>query len=90
MIACENCARQVRSLRFRLTQNLKKIRKKSIFAALGAPEDFENFDKFLHHFKSIAAEQLFVTIVFQKKTKIFFHSTLLSSTSTLVYTVYQE
>ena len=79
VIACENCARQVRLLRFWLTQIKKKSGKNQIFTALGAPENFEIFDKFMHHFNSIAAEQLLVTIAFQKKNKKNFHSTLLLS-----------
>ena len=47
-----------------------------MFTALGAPQDFEIFDWFLYHFKSIATEQLFITIVFQANNKKFFHSTL--------------
>ena len=47
--------------------------------ALGAPEDFEIFDYFLYHFESIAAEQLFITIVFQTKNKKIFHSTLINT-----------
>ena len=41
MIACENCARQVRLLRFPLMQ---KFAKNQFFTALGAPVDFEIFD----------------------------------------------
>ena len=47
-----------------------------MFTALGAPQDFEIFDWFLYHFKSIATEQLFITIVFQTNNKKFFYSTL--------------
>ena len=49
--------------------------------ALGAPEDFEIFDYFLYHFEIIAAEQLFITIVFQTKNKKIFHSTLMHKLS---------
>ena len=52
--------------------------------ALGAPEDFEIFDYFLYHFEIIAAEQLFITIVFQTKNKKIFHSTLLCILVTMV------
>ena len=45
MIACENCVRQVRLLRFPLMRKFLKISAKNqFFTALGAPEDFEIFD----------------------------------------------
>ena len=45
MIAGENCARQVRLLRFLLMQKFeKKSAKNQYFTALGAPEDFEICD----------------------------------------------
>ena len=74
VIACENCVRQVRLLRFPLMQKFQKISKKSIFTALEAPADFEIFDQFLYHFKSIAAEQLFITVLLcsKRRTKKFF------------------
>ena len=59
----------------------KKSAKNQFFTVLGASEDFEIFDKFLYHFKSIAAEQLFITIVFQTKNKKNFYSTLAYSSN---------
>ena len=87
VIACENVQGSA-FITISVNANiLKKSAKNQIFTALGALEDFEIFDTFMHHFNSIAVEQLLVTIAFQKKNKKKFHSTLLSSTRMLVYSI---
>ena len=74
VIGREKNARLVRLLRFLFMQKFeKKTAKRQVFAALVAPKDFQilvNFCTILR--KSIAAEQLFITIEFQKKDKNFF------------------